>query len=66
MQMTKCPVCGAEIPEKNLVFHLRKKSVFEVYQAYKEKKLIDETSAPHEFYIQANQVYEPKFKIIKI
>lgn len=54
----QCPVCGKSIRTGNMIFHMRKTSVFEIYKAYKEGTLgtgFDiSVVAPHEAYILAN------------
>lgn len=55
-----CPVCGKKLPAGNMIFHMRKVSVFEIYKAYKEgtleRAIRGDISlvAPHEAYIIAN------------
>lgn len=54
---TPCPVCGKQIKAGNMIFHMRKAAVFEIYKAYKEKTLgnvILNAIAPHEAYIIAH------------
>lgn len=61
-----CPACGRMMHPDSLIFHMRKKAVFEVYDWF-NKRPIDQISfekeCPHEFYIRANQTLEPKFSI---
>ena len=32
----KCPVCGIVLQKRNMIFHMRKRSVFEIYDWYKD------------------------------
>lgn len=59
----ECPACGKPVLKSTLIFHMRKKAVFEVYEAHKTNTDISALSCPHEVYIQDNQVLEPKFSI---
>lgn len=64
MIKAKCPVCGLEMPKKSLIYHIRKKAVFEVYDAYvgpTDTSVID--ICPHQTYIEENQTSESKFRI---
>lgn len=68
--IVECPVCGKSIEEKNLIFHFRKRAVFEVYDWFKGVATAGIISAdaglkscPHEQYMQENVTFEKKFKV---
>ena len=63
MEKIKCPVCGFEMPEKSLIFHIKKRATFEVYDAYTKGQKVLLDFAHHEAYIQANSTTERVFKI---
>lgn len=60
-----CPVCGYKTKKGSLIFHMKKKAVFEVYQwvttgPYPETKIEE---CPHEQYILDHSIAQTKFTI---
>jgi hypothetical protein len=60
----KCPVCGIVLQKRNMIFHMRKRSVFEIYDWYKDgyaDGLDPLGNAPHQRYIEQHSRTEKKF-----
>lgn len=67
-----CPVCGKVFNENNLIFHIRKTAMAEIYDVYcnevfEETVTISQAHirevAPHQSYIEENSVSIKKFTI---
>lgn len=59
-QRIKCPVCDKEMESKSLIYHFKKKAVFEVYNAYTSPVALD---IPHQKYIEKHSSMVTKFTI---
>lgn len=66
MNKKPCPVCGKVFNENNLIFHIRKTAMAEIYLAYQNDDIgifPVKGIAPHQYYIEQNSKSVSKFTI---